>query len=117
MIQTLNIIILVILILSSPMVILSHNPVYSALLLILSYIAAIVTLFLLKLEFIALIIVTVYVGAVVVLFLFVILMIDAKSYTNLSYFFYSLILGFIFLVEIVFLIILILSSLMGYTFS
>ena len=104
MIQNLNIITLAILIFSSIMVILSHNPIHSTLFLILSYVAAAGILLVLKSEFIALILITVYVGAVVVLFLFVILMIDTKNYIKLSYFFYSLLLGFIFLIEILFLV-------------
>lgn len=105
MIENLNIIITIILIFSSVMVIFSYNPINSALFLILSYVSATVSLLLLKAEFIALILITIYAGAVVVIFIFVILMIDIKNYTLISYYIiYNIILSFIFLIEIIFLI-------------
>ena len=53
MIESLSILIMLTLILSSSMVVLSSNSLYSALFLILSYLAAAITLLLLKSEFIA----------------------------------------------------------------
>ena len=87
MIESLSILIMLTLILSSSMVVLSSNSLYSALFLILSYLAAAITLLLLKSEFIALILIIVYISAVIVLFLFVILMIDIKNYLVTSHFF------------------------------
>ncbi len=57
-------------------VILSRNPVYSALLLVLCFFNASVIWVLLDAEFLGIVLVLVYVGAVMVLFLFVVMMLD-----------------------------------------
>jgi NADH-quinone oxidoreductase subunit J len=57
-------------------VILSRNPVYSALFLVLAFVTSAVLWMLLEAEFLAVVLVLVYVGAVMVLFLFVIMMLD-----------------------------------------
>jgi NADH-quinone oxidoreductase subunit J len=57
-------------------VILSRNPVYSALLLVLCFFNSAVIWILLDAEFLGIVLVLVYVGAVMVLFLFVVMMLD-----------------------------------------
>jgi len=57
-------------------VILSRNPVYSVLFLILAFINSAFLWMLLEAEFLALLLIVVYVGAVAVLFLFVVMMMD-----------------------------------------
>ncbi len=57
-------------------VITSRNPVYAALLLVLSFVTAAGVWLLLYAEFLALTLILVYVGAVMVLFLFVVMMLD-----------------------------------------
>jgi NADH-quinone oxidoreductase subunit J len=57
-------------------VITSRNPVYSALLLVLSFVTSAGLWLLLEAEFLAIVLVLVYVGAVMVLFLFVVMMLD-----------------------------------------
>jgi NADH-quinone oxidoreductase subunit J len=61
---------------SGAMVVVSRNPVYSVLFLILAFFNAAALFLLLGAEFIAMILVIVYVGAVAVLFLFVVMMLD-----------------------------------------
>src|SRR5215218_784181 len=61
---------------SGAMVVVSRNPVYSVLFLILSFFNAAALFLLIGAEFIAMILVIVYVGAVAVLFLFVVMMLD-----------------------------------------
>ena len=56
--------------------IVSRNPVYSALLLVLCFVTSAAIWILLQAEFLALVLVLVYVGAVMVLFLFVVMMLD-----------------------------------------
>ena len=58
---------------SSMMVVLSRNPVFSVLFLILSFFNISALLFLLELEFLPIVFLVVYVGAVAVLFLFVLM--------------------------------------------
>ena len=58
------------------MVVVSRNPVYSVLFLILAFFNAAALFLLIGAEFIAMILVIVYVGAVAVLFLFVVMMLD-----------------------------------------
>jgi NADH-quinone oxidoreductase subunit J len=65
-------------ILSSFFVILSINPIYSILFLILAFINASGLLFLIGEEFLAITILLVYVGAVAILFLFVVMMLNIK---------------------------------------
>ncbi len=60
------------------MVVVSRNPVYSVLFLILAFFNAAALFLLIGAEFIAMILVIVYVGAVAVLFLFVVMMLDIK---------------------------------------
>jgi NADH-quinone oxidoreductase subunit J len=57
-------------------VILSRNPVYSALCLVLTFFTAASIWLLIEAEFLAIVLVLVYVGAVMVLFLFVVMMLD-----------------------------------------
>jgi NADH-quinone oxidoreductase subunit J len=59
-------------------VILSRNPVHSALCLVLCFFASAVIWLLLEAEFLAIVLVLVYVGAVMVLFLFVVMMLDVN---------------------------------------
>ncbi|WP_336960219.1 NADH-quinone oxidoreductase subunit J [Sphingobium aquiterrae] len=61
---------------SGAMTILSRNPVYSVLWLILAFFNAAGLMVLLGAEFIAMLLIIVYVGAVAVLFLFVVMMLD-----------------------------------------
>src|ERR1700760_74357 len=65
-----------ILVLSALGVITSRNPVYSALLLVVSFITSAAIWLLIEAEFLAVVLVLVYVGAVMVLFLFVVMMLD-----------------------------------------
>jgi NADH-quinone oxidoreductase subunit J len=58
------------------MVVVSRNPVYSVLFLILAFFNAAALFLLIGAEFIAMILIIVYVGAVAVLFLFVVMMLD-----------------------------------------
>jgi NADH-quinone oxidoreductase subunit J len=59
-------------------VILSRNPVYSALLLVLCFFNSAVIWVLLDAEFLGIVLILVYVGAVMVLFLFVVMMLDVN---------------------------------------
>src|SRR5260370_41248556 len=61
---------------AATMVVVSRNPVYSVLLLILAFFNAAALFVLIGAEFIAMILIIVYVGAVAVLFLFVVMMLD-----------------------------------------
>src|SRR3984885_2410415 len=61
---------------SGAMVVVSRNPVYSVLWLILAFFNAAGLFVLIGAEFVAMILVIVYVGAVAVLFLFVVMMLD-----------------------------------------
>ena len=60
-------------------VVLSSNPVYSVISLILTFVNAAILLILFKAEFLSLIFIVVYVGAIAILFLFVVMMIDIKE--------------------------------------
>ena len=62
-------------------VILSRNPVYSVLFLILAFVASAGLWILLEAEFLGIALVLVYVGAVMVLFLFVVMMLDINLVT------------------------------------
>jgi NADH-quinone oxidoreductase subunit J len=66
---------------SAAMVVVSRNPVYSVLFLILAFFNAAALFVLIGAEFIAMILVIVYVGAVAVLFLFVVMMLDINLTT------------------------------------
>jgi NADH-quinone oxidoreductase subunit J len=59
-------------------VIVSRNPVYSALSLVMCFVTSAAIWLLLEAEFLALVLVLVYVGAVMVLFLFVVMMLDVN---------------------------------------
>jgi NADH-quinone oxidoreductase subunit J len=59
-------------------VILSRNPVYSALALVLCFVTSAAIWLLVEAEFLAVVLVLVYVGAVMVLFLFVVMMLDVN---------------------------------------
>src|SRR5258708_15599324 len=61
---------------SGVMVVVSRNPVYSVLFLILAFFNAAALFVLIGAEFVAMILIIVYVGAVAVLFLFVVMMLD-----------------------------------------
>src|SRR5579884_2388348 len=65
-----------ILVLAAIGVIVSRNPVYSALLLVLCFVTSAAIWLLIEAEFLAIVLVLVYVGAVMVLFLFVVMMLD-----------------------------------------
>lgn len=60
-------------------VIVARNPVYSAVLLVLSFVTSAVLWLLVEAEFLAIVLVLVYVGAVMVLFLFVVMMLDVNA--------------------------------------
>ena len=65
-----------ILVLGALGVIVSRNPVYSALSLVLCFVTSAAVWLLIEAEFLAVVLVLVYVGAVMVLFLFVVMMLD-----------------------------------------
>ena len=78
-------------IISAFMVILSSNPVYSALFLISVFFNSSLLVLLLDLEFLAIIFIIIYIGAIMVLFLFIIMMLDIKHivvYLNVYYYFF-----------------------------
>lgn len=66
------------LIISSALVVVSRNPLYSILFLITSFFSASILLFLIENEFLALFFLIIYLGAIAILFLFVIMMLDIK---------------------------------------
>ena len=96
--------ILTILLISSLMVILVQNPIYSVLFLVLSFITASFILFFLECEFLSLLFIIIYVGAIAVLFLFVVMMLDVKitnfSKDTVKYFPFGIFIGLVFLFEI-----------------
>jgi NADH-quinone oxidoreductase subunit J len=78
-------------IISSFMVILSSNPVYSALFLVSVFFNSSLLILLLDLEFLSIIFIIIYIGAIMVLFLFIIMMLDIKHitvYLNVYYYFF-----------------------------
>jgi NADH-quinone oxidoreductase subunit J len=91
---------------SAGAVVLSRNPVYSVLWLILAFFNAAALFLLIGAEFIAMILIIVYVGAVAVLFLFVVMMLDinlAKIREGfLKYFPIGALIGIVLLAEILF---------------
>jgi len=93
-----------VLLVSSLMIILSQNSIYSVLFLVLSFVSSANILFLLECEYISLIFIIIYVGAIAVLFLFVVMMLDIKTMylakDSLKYFPFGSFLGFVFLLEI-----------------
>src|SRR5499433_2464333 len=90
---------------SGAMVVVSRNPVYSVLFLILAFFNAAGLFVLMGAEFLAMILVVVYVGAVAVLFLFVVMMLDINfaelRQGFLAYLPVGLTIGIILLVELV----------------
>lgn len=89
-------------IVSAFMVILSSNPVYSALFLISVFFNSSLLILLIDLEFLAIIFIIIYIGAIMVLFLFIIMMLDIKyiaMYLNVHYYFF--ISGFVLLLLVV----------------
>ena len=93
-----------VLLISSLMIILSQNSIYSVLFLVLSFVSSSSIIFLLECEYISLIFVIIYVGAIAVLFLFVVMMLDIKTIylakDSLKYFPFGSFLGVVFLIEI-----------------
>lgn len=96
------------LLLSSFMVVVVQNTVYSVLFLVLSFISAAGLLFLLECDFMSFLFIIVYVGAIAVLFLFVVMMIDVKTVSirknYLKYFPFASVIGLVLFVEIVYII-------------
>jgi NADH:ubiquinone oxidoreductase subunit 6 (subunit J) len=94
-------------ILSSLFVITTKNPVFSILFLILSFANVSCLLFLFNFEFLPIAFLVIYVGAIAVLFLFVLMMLNIKlAELQESYFSFipiSIIFGFVFLTELLFL--------------
>ncbi|MEQ8299161.1 MAG: NADH-quinone oxidoreductase subunit J [Hyphomonas sp.] len=94
-----------IVVLSGVMVIAARNPVHSVLFLILAFFTSAGLLVLIGAEFLAMLLVVVYVGAVAVLFLFVVMMLDVDfvelKQGFLSYLPFGLLVGAVFLAEIV----------------
>lgn len=89
---------------SSLMVIIVQNSIYSVLFLVLSFVSAASLLLLFECEFIALMFVIIYVGAIAVLFLFIVMMLDikiiAENKDSLKYFPIGFLIGSLFLLEI-----------------
>jgi NADH-quinone oxidoreductase subunit J len=83
-------------IITSILVVISANPVYSVFFLILSFILTCGNLFCLELEFLPLIFIVVYVGAISVLFLFIIMMLDIKFVEKQQQKFASIVVAFFF---------------------
>ena len=83
---------------SAIMVILSSNPVYSALFLILVFFNTSLVVLLLDLEFLALIFILIYIGAIMVLFLFILMMLDIKHSTLYLHTYYYFLTSGLFLV-------------------
>jgi NADH-quinone oxidoreductase subunit J len=93
-----------VLLVSSLMIVLSQNSIYSVLFLVLSFVSSSSIIFLLECEYISLIFILIYVGAIAVLFLFVVMMLDIKTIylakDSLKYFPFGSFLGIVFLSEI-----------------
>ena len=93
-----------IMLISSLMVIIVQNSIYSVLFLVLSFVSAASLLLLFECEFIALMFVIIYVGAIAVLFLFIVMMLDikiiAENKDSLKYFPIGFLIGSLFLLEI-----------------
>jgi len=95
-------------ILSSFMVIMSKNPVYSVFFLILSFFNVSSLLFILRLEFLPIAFLVVYVGAIAVLFLFVMMMLNIKlaelNSDQFQYFFIVAVFALAFMLELILLV-------------
>jgi len=89
------------LVISSSMVIISQNTVFSLLFLVMSFILSSFLLFLLECEFLALLLIVVYVGAIAILFLFSIMMLESKldnlSKNSIKYVPFGFLFSFLFL--------------------
>ena len=82
---------------SASLVIISKNPLYSVLFLVLSFLSASMLLFLFENEFLALFFLIIYLGAIAILFLFVVMMLDIKYKelrTSRQYFPIGILIGF-----------------------
>ena len=93
-----------VLLISSAMVIVVQNSVYSVVFLVLSFVSSAGILFLIECEFFALIFLVVYVGAIAVLFLFVVMMLDVKTSVNqdrLRYVPIGITIGILLLIQII----------------
>lgn len=94
-------------ILSSLFVITTKNPVFSILFLIFTFTNVSCLLFLFNFEFLPIVFLVVYVGAIAVLFLFVLMMLNIKlaelQDNHSSFVPISLVLGFLFITELLFL--------------
>ena len=92
-------------IISSILVVISNNPVYSVLFLVLTFFDTSALLFLLSFEFLPVVFIVVYVGAIAVLFLFVIMTLSIKlsetKNENLNYLPVLALLSIIFLLDII----------------
>ena len=92
-----------ILLVSSLMVVVVQNSVYSVLFLVLSFISSAGLLLIFECEFLAFMFIIIYVGAIAVLFLFIVMMLDIKvinyNKDTLKYFPVGLVIGTIFLLE------------------
>lgn len=92
-----------ILVISASMVIISKNPLYSVLFLVVSFLSASMLLFLFENEFLALFFLIIYLGAIAILFLFVVMMLDIK-YRDLQmsrlYFPAGILIGTVLFIEI-----------------
>ena len=80
-------------ILTTIMILISHNPIYSVLYLVLLFVESSLVLLFFKVEFFAFLIILIYVGAIAVLFLFIVMMLKIKN-QSLSYFFSFLFFSF-----------------------
>lgn len=84
----------------SILLILSKNPVYSVLFLVVIFLCSSIILILFGLDFLSLLFVIIYVGAIAVLFLFVVMMLDLKvygfSYNEILTILFSMFLSFTF---------------------
>ncbi len=101
----LQITILIFLLITNFLVSNSKNAVHSVLFLILSFVLSSVLLFLFKADFLALLSIIIYVGAIAVLFLFVVMMLNVKSTTINSNFFFLAIITLMLLLLNIFLLI------------
>jgi NADH-quinone oxidoreductase subunit J len=80
------------------LILLTRNPVYLVLLLILVFFNAAALLFLFNVDFLALTFIIIYVGAIAILFLFVVMMLNVKVYeTQLNFFFFLIFFTFLFI--------------------
>jgi len=95
---------------SGLMVVVSRNPVRAALFLVLAFVASSGLWILLQAEFLALILVLVYVGAVMTLFLFVVMMLNAEGVITRESFVRYLPLGSVVILLVVGVIVLVVTS-------